>query len=424
MNFQPTMHKPAATLTGPAPTYSLKVLAVLVPALFFLFPMWPAPSNIVLLLVVIAFLFTINRSYWNFSEWPAAQKILLALFVVVAFGCLYSSATWEWMSLHLSKYAKFVYAAALILLLRDRAVWQQRAHGAFVAAMVFILVSTWLNVWFILPWSTTSVTGFGVSHHVFGDYITQNALMSYLIAYASVQIKKKNHWIYNLWWSAILIFGLFSITHLSMGRTGFVLAVVGLTTVLVMRTKLKVLKWLLPTFFFILIGLLSSSNMLRDRFELGMQELLKRDVNNETSIGHRAYNYKITPTLIAKNPIVGHGTGAYHTEICTVMSDPQRCDEFSWHPHNQFLFFGADHGLVGMFLYMALIVSLYKLAYSKRGTSVGQQLMAFTSILLINSLINSPLWSSRESQFFCFVMALLIAMCSQPQSVKLHEHRT
>jgi len=417
------MDKQAVTLTGPVPTYSLKVLAVLVPVLFFLFPMWPAPSNIVLLLVVITFLFSINRSYWNFSEWPAAQKILLALFVVVALGCLYSPATWEWMSLHLSKYAKFVYAAALILLLRGRVVWQQRAHGAFVAAMLFILVSTWLNVWFILPWSTTSVTGFGVSHHVFGDYITQNALMSYFVAYATVQIKKQNHWIYNLLWSAIVIFGLFSITHLSMGRTGFVLVFVGLTTVLVMRTKPKVLKWLFPTFLLIMIGLLSSSNIMQDRFEIGMQEFLKRDVNNQSSIGHRFYNYEITPELIAKSPIVGHGTGAYHTLMCTVMSDPQRCDEFSWHPHNQFLFFGADHGLVGMFLYMALIVSLYKLAYSKRGTSVGQQLMAFTSILLINSLINSPLWSSRESQFFCFMMALLIAMCSQSQKVKLHEHR-
>jgi hypothetical protein len=35
---------------------------------------------------------------------------------------------------------------------------------------------------------------------------------------------------------------------------------------------------------------------------------------------------------------------------------------------------------------------------------------------LINSLINSPLYSSRESQFFAFMVALLLAMNRNPAS--------
>ena len=38
------------------------------------------------------------------------------------------------------------------------------------------------------------------------------------------------------------------------------------------------------------------------------------------------------------------------------------------------------------------------------------------TLLLINSLINSPLYSSRESQFFAFMAALLLAMNRNPAS--------
>ncbi|NBY54424.1 MAG: hypothetical protein EBQ48_03545 [Betaproteobacteria bacterium] len=37
-------------------------------------------------------------------------------------------------------------------------------------------------------------------------------------------------------------------------------------------------------------------------------------------------------------------------------------------------------------------------------------LFAFAVMLFINSFINSPLFSSRESQFFALMAALLIAM--------------
>ena len=400
---------------------ALKVLVVLIPVLYFLLPMKSAPFNITLLLVVIGFIFTINRSYWNISDWPLPQKLLSLLFLIVILGCLYSPATWDWMALHLQKYGKFAYAVALMLFLRNNPALLKRAHNAFVLSMLFILASTWLNVWFLLPWSTTQSLGFGVTHHVFGDYITQNVLMSYFVAYAAIRVSRTQTHIRNLTWLSLAVLGLLSITHLSQGRTGFLMVSIALAAVLIVRVKIKHLLLLVPVLLAVLVAILSSSDILRGRFDQGFQEFAQRNNDNFSSIGHRLYNYKITPHLIAQKPIIGHGTGAYHKEICKVVDKPEWCPTYSWHPHNQFLFFGADHGFIGMLVYLALILSLFRLAFQARNSKPGMQLIAFTSILFADSMINSPLWSSRESQFFCFLMALLVCMCNQIRQQRLDD---
>jgi O-antigen ligase len=150
---------------------------------------------------------------------------------------------------------------------------------------------------------------------------------------------------------------------------------------------------------------------------LGWTEFAKRDVDVMSSIGHRAYNYRIVPKMMAESPVVGHGTGAYHTEVCRFLDKTEWCDIFRWHPHNQFLFFGADHGLIGVLLYVALLLSLYRVAMRSDHAQAKVLLVSLTSILLGDSMINSPLFSSRESHFFLFMMALLVAMNHRPGRV-------
>jgi O-antigen ligase len=100
--------------------------------------------------------------------------------------------------------------------------------------------------------------------------------------------------------------------------------------------------------------------------------------------------------------------------VCRFWEKPEWCDTFRWHPHNQFLFFGADHGLIGVLLYAALLLSLYRVAMRSDHAQAKVLLVSLTSILLVDSMINSPLFSSRESHFFLFMMALLVAMNRQP----------
>jgi O-antigen ligase len=391
----------------------LWVFAWALPALYFLFPTWMVLSNVMLLLVLVSFALTMSTNdlaarYWC---WPA--RWLLAMFGMVLVGCLYTTAPWDWMALHLGKYAKFVYAVVLMLLLAQYPVLQKRALTTFVVAMLFILASTWLNVWFVLPWSVTKLPGWGVTHHVFGDYITQNVMMSFFVVVALSKVKRPFIEASRWAWLLVAVLAAGSITHLSNGRTGLLVLLAGLISWLVVRFKPKQVLIAIPVVVVVTGIALSSSKVLSDRFLLGWNEFSNRDADVMTSIGHRFYNYQKTPQLIAENPIVGHGTAAYHVEICRFLDKPEWCTIFSWHPHNQFLFFATDHGLVGVLLYVALLASLYRVAWRSSHPQAKVMLTALTSILIVDGMFNTPLYSSIESHFFLYMMALLVAMGRQ-----------
>ena len=389
-------------------------LAVLLAALFFLFPTVLALSNIPLLLLLVTFILTCSgKRYWTMAASIPVVWGFVALYGLVLVGSIYTSGTQAWVLLHLSKYAKFVYAAILILLLTGQPKAQKIALNAFVVAMIFILVSTWLNVWFLLPWSVTQETGWGKTHHVFGDYITQNVMMAFFTVIAVHRAAEAGVWSRRLFWVCMATLAAISISHLSQGRTGLVLLAVGLSGYALAAARGKWLVRSLLGVALLIAAAFSSSTLLQSRFTQAIEEAQRHDVDQMSSIGHRLYNYKITPRLIAEKPLFGHGTGAYHTEICRFVEKPEWCEVFRWHPHNQFLFLGADHGLPGMALYAVLIVLLYRTALRSPSRDAKVLLFALTSVLLLDSLINSPFYSSRESQFFAYMLALLVSM-SQP----------
>lgn len=54
-------------------------------------------------------------------------------------------------------------------------------------------------------------------------------------------------------------------------------------------------------------ALLASSDIMRARFDMAISEAQRHDTDLNTSIGHRLYNYKTTPRLIAEKPLWGWG---------------------------------------------------------------------------------------------------------------------
>lgn len=77
------------------------------------------------------------------------------------------------------------------------------------------------------------------------------------------------------------------------------------------------------------------------------------------------------------------------------------------HPHNQFLFFGVEHGVFGIAAYFLLFVGALKVAMG-----VERQykliIMGLMSIVLIDSFINSPFWISSERNFYTAIFGLVM----------------
>lgn len=386
-----------------------KALPILATLIFLTFPVTMAPVNVLMVLFLLAWILSghYGERWLAIRANPVAVMALL-LYAVVLIGVTYTTAPAKDISLHLTKYYKLLFVPILFSVLGERA-WQQRCMHAFAAAMLFILVSTWLNVWFTLPWSKTQVPGWGVSHHVIGDYITQNVMMSFFVLLSLVYARENKTIQKRCAWLAVALLAAVSITHLSQGRTGYLLLAVALSVFAFSTLKGKALWVTLFGSIFFLGAALLSSKLLTQRFELVITEVQQSDVNNLSSIGHRLYNQKKTTELIREKPLLGWGTGAYHTQTCRIVEKPEWCDVFSWHPHNQFLFFGVDHGLLGILAYLALILSMVWLALRDKDAHSRTMLLGFAGLLAVDSLFNSPLWSSRENHFFTIMMALLIA---------------
>lgn len=386
-------------------------LAFLFFSIFFLSPTQTQWANIPLLFILIIWLgLLFNSEVRQALIHEPIVWVVFSLYGLVLIGTLYTPSTDEWVLIHLRKYARFLYVAIIFSILVNQVQLQKAALIGFIGAMLFTVASTWLNVWFILPWSASQKLGFGESHHVFGDYITQNVMVSFFAVFClnkALTIKDK----YKYFWAGVAIFSLISITHLSQGRTGFLLVFTGLAALLLIITKGKFLAICVSGLIATIALSYFSSDIIQQRFEEAAYEAKMSSQDNRSSIGHRLFNYRTTLELIKEKPIFGHGTGAYHTEICNHMSEGDKCRNFNWHPHNQFLFIAAEHGILGLALYFALIILMYISAFQSKSIEAKVMMASLASIMTINSLINSPWWSSIESQFFAFTLALWLAKC-------------
>ena len=338
---------------------------------------------------------------------------LLLLFAWVSIGMLYTPAPWTWSKINWSKYSLFLLGVLVLTLFRKYPAWRQRALNGFVVSMGFVLVSTWANVWFVLPWSATKTPGWGLTHNVMYDHIIQNVMMSLLVVIALVRAKLTPKLSTKVFWGAACLAGIVSVTHLSSGRTGIVLLAAGLGAALVSLLP-KRGHWQAPLILLSLVAAIAlgvqSSPLMKARVEQAISEFQRSDIDNTSSIGHRIYNYHLTAALFKEHPIIGHGTGAYHTEVCRFVAPPAACETYQWHPHNQFTLFAADHGLIGVGLYLLLIAALWRHARHSSADEHRPVLFALIALLIADSLINSPLFSARENQFFIYMAVLLVSL--------------
>jgi O-antigen ligase len=385
-----------------------RLAKVLLIGAFLTFPVAMALGNVLAILCLVAILLAVNlRSQWRKVIQLPSSRAMLLLFLLILVGTSYTSAPGSTALVHLSKYAKLLVGLFFVSVLFD-ARTRLYCLYAFMAAMVFILVSAYCGIFVPLPWSVSQQTGWGVDHTVVGDYITQSVMMTFFVLSCLALM-----WKFKTPWARIVLgilagLGMVSITHMSWGRTGVVLLfscllVFGLTAVV---GKKRI--WVAVAVIALLGLVAASSPLVMEKLRLGWHEVQTHESNKFNSMGHRLFNYKSALTIIQKSPLLGTGTGSFETEACHLNASPAECKLFGWHPHNQYLFFLVENGVLGGLLFVALIASLFYAA-KHRTTPDKCLLLGFATMLAADSMVNSPLFSSRESHFFVLMMALLVA---------------
>ena len=383
-------------------------------AIYFLFPISVAGANVSMLVVLIAGLLAGQyRQRWAALQGNPIVWASLGLYAWMLIGIAYSPAPWSDVAQHLGKYFKLVFLVLVMSLLTD-ATWRRRCWGAFTAAMLFTLVSTYANIWIDLPWSRTHNQGWGVDHTVFKDYISQGIMMSMLVLIAlSQNLNSKLTRQRRLAWGGVALLAVLSITHLSYGRTGYVALAAALSAFALFAMKGRS-RWLvLAGVGLAAVVVVYSSEGLRGRVAQTVQEARNSNQEDMSSIGQRLYFAEKTWSLIQEKPVLGWGTGAYHEQFCRVATTPAWCEAGKFHPHNQLLFIWVENGLLGLGLLLLLI---FLPVFSVRDAAGRCAVLAagFSGVFLVDSVTHASLWLSTESHFYTLMLALMGLMAYAP----------
>jgi O-antigen ligase len=154
------------------------------------------------------------------------------------------------------------------------------------------------------------------------------------------------------------------------------------------------------------------------RFERGIDELRNvRQSGELTSMGVRVVIWENTIKLVGEAPLVGHGLGSYEREYSRLAarSGPGWQATPSADPHNQYLYFLAETGVVG------LVAFFWWLLAAARQPVTGLFRVAGMALLLswcVTSLFSSHFMAFNEGHMIMLFLGVLLARETDLQAAR------
>lgn len=375
----------------------------------FAIPTSRALFNVAALLIILGWIFSGQfAAKWNTIRHNELFWPIVGIWTMLLIGALYTSAAWADVLEHWDRYSKFFLVLMVISLLTNQR-YRLWMWWAFIAACSVVLVSTYLNIFFLLPWSKSQALGMGADHSVFIDYIAQSLVIGVFAVVLWLKALNTSSWGFRASLLLLCVASVFSITHLTSSRIGYgvVISLAVLMPLLSVPRKWAVAAALVAASS--AFAILFFSEIATARIGQVFSEAISfRQGEVFTSTGARLHMWRTAFDIWMQAPWVGHGTGAYHDLAKIAFNNDTMCQIGCFHPHNQFLFFAVDHGLVGLMLFCAYLLAAIKMSWH-RETVERALFLGFLTILFVDALAHGPLWLFMEAYFSFGVMALLAA---------------
>lgn len=379
-----------------------KILGV---AIAFALPISTAATNIFFVLAAAMSCITTDwKAHTNFMRYNPLTWLFGGLSVIFFVGLCYTSAPLPYALGMSVKYVKFLLAVLLLpLFIEER--WRSYAVNAFLLAIGAMLFCSYLKTFGLIQYTVSN----GGPVEVFKGHID----FSFLLAFASylVILKMLRQPKYLWWWLVFLVLIVFNMFFLGIGRSGYFIFAILLCVMF-----LQQLKWKGLIFAIISINLLAVFMYnFSPTFQVRINDIVS-DVKTyckqpqiETSVGMRLDFIKHSLLLIKAHPVIGTGTGSFKYEYEHMQPRPQK---FIDNPHNEYLNFGVQFGVIGMSLLGLLF--LYQLYESRRlPDDIRYISQAVIIAMLLGCLGNSWLRDTTEGHLYAYFMVLAFAALPQ-----------
>ena len=329
----------------------------------------------------------------------------LALFML---SLLWTPAPLDVALTSLVKHSRLLVIALLILMLRS--VHESRwALLAFSSGIALQLMFSWLSVAGVpLPWQT-AWRPHGV---VFTSYLDQSVIFSTCAA-VWWHMVPASAW--QRWASLCLaLAALANVLLLLDGRTGYLIALTLIALAAMWRMP-QHLRWpafaLMPVL--MLSVLLAASTSFQARLALIGTELMasSNQIDTSTSTGWRLNAWRVSAQAIQETPVMGHGVGSF-TATVKRLQGPDAEAVFGpgslSNPHQEFLLWGVEIGVVGVLLLFAAFLLLWA-DFNQMPPPIRRAGISTLAALFIACSFNSALYDGLIGDFFVTLLGLLLA---------------
>ena len=379
-------------------------------------PLGTAATNVLGSLLLIALIlaggYKAHWQRWRVHPFAIATLVLCA---VIFIGISYSHAPMDEIVRALKKYARLLYAPIAIAVLVDGR-WRRRALRAWMAAMLLTLVLSYIHALWAFPLARATREHELGDHFIFKHHITQNVMMSVFAVAAFAEAWRLRARADGRWriyvWMLVALAAAINILFFVWGRTGYLTLFVNLIVVAVvafMAARDSRLTLVAAGLMALAITAAFMSDSLHQRFHAAVSEVeSSQERGIATSMGQRMEYASKSVDLIEVRPILGWGTGSYAMEYCRIAASPEWCKLGSYNPHNQFLFFAVQFGVLGV---LALVAWLVTAGLSLRKLPICEQLVGYSVLatLVVHSMLDSPLYIVTEGAWYPLMLGIFAA---------------
>jgi O-antigen ligase len=295
------------------------------------------------------------------------------------------------------KYRELLLLPLVLSLAFDDQALIRRAENGFVAGAVVLMLVSYAMGLALIP---AAKYGNSLLFH-----ITHSFFMA-LLAFWALQraIDRPRH---RLPWAVVFLLATANIIFIAPGRTGMFTYAVLMGFATLQRLDLR--KRIAGCLVFILLlpaGFMVSTNI-SSRVQQALQDIIHYEPGvSRSSLGMRLDWWGNSIDLIKERPVFGHGTGSFAVRQQQLIAGGDTMP--SDNPHNEYLFIGAQLGLTGLALFLALLASQW-IAAAGLNRHSRFLLQGIVLTMATGCLMNSFLFDSHQGHFFAFLSALLLS---------------
>ena len=336
------------------------------------------------------------------------QWIIFAALIWIALSVLWSEAPQSVWGTALLRYARLLVLPLVIYCLNDREDVMMVLRALVITQFTIVVLSCllWLGVPLALH-NPVYPMNFGL---VINGHLEQPIMSTLMLVVlwhfkASLFPRVKPIWIHIA--CALTVA---NVLFVMTGRTGFIAMIVAVTWMLVKHSSASLkhkIAWVLltPIVLSMTLGVISPRFYARITDAVHDVELYTEG-NDATSQGYRLDYWHQSIKSIAQAPLIGHGVGSWRQEYIRLGGNEPNPPS---NPHQQFLLWWVESGLVGLAFMGLIFVALWRDSRLLEEPAQGA-MQATWAITLMVSLFNCPFYGAGMGEFFLIIFACLLAL--------------